>query len=85
MSDETAQQTDNEIRDVVNRNYVHAEQILKDNMDILHSMKDALMKYETIDAKQIDDLMEKVPVREPADWKESDRNDKDDSASLVIR
>lgn len=81
MSDETAQQIDSEIRDVVNRNYVRAEQILKDNMDILHSMKDALMKYETIDAKQIDDLMERVPVREPADWKESDRNDKDDSAS----
>ena len=31
-------------------------------------MKDALMKYETIDAPQIDDLMNRVPVREPAGW-----------------
>ena len=39
-------------------------------MDILHAMKDALMKYETIDAKQIDDLMERVDVSEPADWQD---------------
>jgi len=40
---------------------------LKENIDILHAMKDALMKYETIDAKQIDDLMARQPVREPRD------------------
>ncbi len=38
-------------------------------MDLMHSMKDALMKYETIDAGQIDDLMErKTDIREPAGW-----------------
>lgn len=36
-------------------------------MDILHAMKDALMQYETIDAGQIDDLMERKEVRPPAD------------------
>ena len=40
-------------------------------------MKDALMKYETIDAKQIDDLMERREVREPADWSRSDNSDSD--------
>ena len=74
MSDETAQAIDAEIKEFVNRNYARAEQILKDNMDILHSMKDALMKYETIDAKQIDDLMERKPVREPAGWTDSQNN-----------
>jgi len=44
-----------------------AEQLLSENMDILHAMKDALMKYETIDAKQIDDLMARVEERETAD------------------
>ena len=34
-------------------------------------MKDALMKYETIDAKQIDDLMNRTEVRPPADWDDS--------------
>ena len=67
MSDETAQEIDLEIKAFCNRNYDRAEQILKDNMDILHAMKDALMQYETIDAGQIDDLMERKEVRPPAD------------------
>ncbi|WP_046004212.1 ATP-dependent zinc metalloprotease FtsH [Pseudoalteromonas rubra] len=67
VSDETAKLIDAEIKDFVSRNYNRAEQILKDNMDILHAMKDALMKYETIDAGQIDDLMERKEVRPPRD------------------
>ncbi|OBU09971.1 ATP-dependent zinc metalloprotease FtsH [Morganella psychrotolerans] len=68
MSDETARTIDEEIRELVERNYKRARQILMDNLDVLHTMKDALMKYETIDAPQIDDLMNRVPVREPAGW-----------------
>jgi len=41
-------------------------------LDILHAMKDALMKYETIDALQIDDLMARTDVRQPADWDDND-------------
>ncbi|SET58673.1 membrane protease FtsH catalytic subunit [Thalassotalea agarivorans] len=67
MSNQTAKEIDDEIKAFVERNYQRAEQILKDNMDILHAMKDALMKYETIDARQIDDLMERREVRPPAD------------------
>ncbi|WP_286261634.1 ATP-dependent zinc metalloprotease FtsH [Thalassotalea atypica] len=71
MSDETAQAIDLEIKEFVNRNYQRAEQILNDNMDILHAMKDALMQYETIDANQIDDLMARREVRAPADMNDS--------------
>ena len=67
MSAETAKLIDAEVRDFSDRNYQRAEQILKDNIDILHAMKDCLMKYETIDAGQIDDLMARKPVREPRD------------------
>ncbi|WP_282560141.1 ATP-dependent zinc metalloprotease FtsH [Motilimonas cestriensis] len=70
MSDDTARLIDQEIRMLIDRNYDRARQILEDNMDILHAMKDALMKYETIDAKQIDDLMERREVRAPAEWTE---------------
>ena len=42
-------------------------------MDILEAMKDALMKYETIDAKQIDDLMARKDVRPPADWDDTNK------------
>jgi cell division protease FtsH len=72
MSDETAKLIDEEIKSVIDRNYKRAETMIKDNMDILHAMKDALMKYETIDALQIDDLMARTEVRQPADWDDSD-------------
>ena len=68
MSDDTARAIDAEIKSVIDRNYDRAQQILEENIDILHSMKDALMKYETIDAKQIDDLMARRDVRPPAGW-----------------
>ncbi len=73
MSDDTAKLIDDEIRKIIDRNYERAKKILLDNMDIMHSMKDALMKYETIDAGQIDDLMDrKSEIREPAGWVEQD-------------
>lgn len=69
VSDDTAKLIDDEVRQIIDRNYYRAKQILEDNMDIMHAMKDALMKYETIDARQIDDLMErKEEIREPAGW-----------------
>ena len=71
MSDDTARAIDAEIKSLIDRNYERAQKILEDNIDILHSMKDALMKYETIDAKQIDDLMYRTDVRPPADWDDS--------------
>jgi len=71
MSDDTARAIDAEIKSLIDRNYERAQKILEENIDILHSMKDALMKYETIDAKQIDDLMNRTDVRPPADWDDS--------------
>ncbi|WP_074211953.1 ATP-dependent zinc metalloprotease FtsH [Salinivibrio sp. ES.052] len=72
ISDETARLIDGEIRQIIDSNYERAKQILADNLDIMHSMKDALMKYETIDAAQIDDLMARRDVREPAGWEGGD-------------
>ena len=81
MSNETAKVIDAEVRDLSDRNYQRAEQILKDNIDILHSMKDALMKYETIDAKQIDDLMARRDVRPPTDAHDNHYKQKDEVKS----
>ncbi|SUO96285.1 ATP-dependent zinc metalloprotease FtsH [Suttonella indologenes] len=74
VSDDTAKLIDEEIRLIVDRNYERARQILEDNMDILHEMAKALVKYETIDEGQIDDLMARKPVRAPSDWDESGRH-----------
>ena len=81
MSDDTAHAIDEEIKEFVNRNYKRAEQILNDNMDILHAMKDALMHYETIDANQIDDLMARREVRAPTDINDSNSDPSSGSSS----
>jgi len=68
MSGETVKSIDVEIRRIIDTNYELAVQILKDNMDILHAMSEALLKYETIDLGQIDRLMDRREPGEPADW-----------------
>ena len=82
MSDDTARLIDQEIRIIIDRNYVRAKQILEDNMDIMHAMKDALMKYETIDAGQIDDLMNRSEtIRAPQGWIDDAKDKADQSES----
>ena len=82
VSDETAHDIDQEIRSIIDRGYARAEEILKTNLDKLHAMANALMKYETIDSKQIDDIMDDKPPRPPADWDDSESSaGPDDSGS----
>ncbi|HID8150707.1 TPA: ATP-dependent zinc metalloprotease FtsH [Proteus mirabilis] len=83
MSDETARTIDEEIKAIIDRNYTRARQILMDNLDILHSMKDALMTYETIDAPQIDDLMNRREVRPPAGWEGNNGNNGNSGANTA--
>ncbi|BAC24377.1 hflB [Wigglesworthia glossinidia endosymbiont of Glossina brevipalpis] len=79
ISDKTARIIDQEIKILIEKNYLRAKNLIIDNIDILHAMKDALMKYETINAYQIDDLMKRKPVRPPCDNQDSKRhNNKDD-------
>ncbi|MFZ4503796.1 MAG: ATP-dependent zinc metalloprotease FtsH [Methylovulum sp.] len=68
VAEETSHTIDEEIRSFIDRNYERAVTIIKDNIDILHAMAEALIKYETIDKDQIHDLMARKPVRSPKDW-----------------
>lgn len=74
VSGETAKLIDSEVRSIIDQCYATAKQLLTDNRDKLDAMAEALMKYETIDAEQIDDIMAGRTPREPRDWD-------DDSAS----
>lgn len=67
VSSNVAHMIDEEIRLVIDRNYQRAETILRENIDILHKMADALMKWETLDRQQIEDLMAGREVRPPQD------------------
>jgi cell division protease FtsH len=71
ISDETSHIIDQEIREVIDRNYQRAKQILENNLDKLHNMADALIKYETIDSDQIARIMRGEPPGEPNAWSES--------------
>jgi len=71
VSDETAHVIDEEIRIVIDANYKRAKQILETNLDKLHAMADALVKYETIDEQQIKDIMLGKAPKPPADWDDS--------------
>ena len=73
VSDETAHLIDEEVRDIVDRNYGRARDILETNMEKLHTMAEALIKYETLDTAQIDDIMAGKSPREPQDWDDDGR------------
>ena len=71
ISDETSHVIDLEIREIIDSNYRRAKQILENNLDKLHCMAEALIKYETIDSDQIARLMKGEPPGEPSSWSES--------------
>ena len=71
VSDETARLIDEEVRRIVEAAHTKAMEILQSRENILHLMADALIKYETIDGKQIDQLMEGKEPDPPDDWNES--------------
>ncbi|MCP4124255.1 MAG: ATP-dependent metalloprotease, partial [Bacteroidetes bacterium] len=79
ISDDTAKAIDEEVRSIIDVTYTKAEKLLKDNQDILHTMADALMKYETLDKDQIEDLMQRKEVRKPENW--DDTGDSGDNSA----
>ncbi len=68
VSADTAKLIDLEVRSIIDHCYAAAEKILHDSRDKLDLMAQALMKYETIDAEQIDDIMNGREVRAPKGW-----------------
>jgi len=81
VSDETAHTIDEEVRSIIDKNYARAETLLKENIDKLHSMAKALVKYETIGETQIKDIMEGREPQPPEDWDDSIDIDSDKDSS----
>ncbi|MFZ5507750.1 MAG: ATP-dependent zinc metalloprotease FtsH [Pseudomonadota bacterium] len=65
MSETTMQHVDAEIRSIIDERYAVARKLLEDNRDKVEAMTRALLDFETIDADQIDDIMNDRPVRPP--------------------
>ena len=81
LSDVTAATIDSEVKGIIDRNYDRAEKILRDNMDTLHAMADALIRYETLDADQIKDIMSGNDPHPPADWSDDETMDSSSGAA----
>lgn len=71
-SGDTTTRLDKEVRKIIDDCYEQARQILTDNRDKLDAMAEALMKYETIDATQLKDIMEGRDPRPPEGWDDGD-------------
>ena len=77
VSDETAHTIDSEIRKIIDVQYTRAKKLIVDNMDKMHIMADALMKWETIDSGQIEEIMEGKEPSPPASWSDDDTPNSD--------
>jgi len=84
VSDDTAHEIDDEIRKIIDSNYQRAENILTDNIDKLHAMAKALIKYETIDETQLSAIMKGDVPPPPADWTDDDSSSTDDDSGSAV-
>jgi cell division protease FtsH len=84
VSDDTAHAIDEEVRRIIDSNYERAQKLLEDNVDKLHAMAKALVKYETIGDEQIKDIMAGRECRPPEDWDDNvDPTNPDDGSATA--
>ncbi|WP_162405081.1 ATP-dependent zinc metalloprotease FtsH [Pseudoxanthomonas jiangsuensis] len=74
VSNETARRIDEVVRSILDKAYAKTKGLLTENIDKLHAMSQLLLQYETIDAPQIDAIMEGREPPPPAGWGKSNRD-----------
>lgn len=72
------QKVDQEVRKIIDEQYNVARKLIEDNRDKMEAMTQALLEWETIDADQINDIMEGRPPRPPKDLSDNGSSDKSD-------
>jgi cell division protease FtsH len=68
MSEETMRKVDAEVRRIIDEQYKIARDLIELHQDKMHAMANALLEWETINAEQVDDIMQGKPPRPPKDW-----------------
>jgi cell division protease FtsH len=66
ISEATMQKVDAEIRKIIDEQYRVARKLIEDNKDKMHAMAKALLEWETIDAEQIQDILEGREPKPPS-------------------
>ena len=82
ISDDTAHEIDNEVKEILSGCYQIAKDILSENLDALHNMSKALMDYETLDVDQIDDIMAGGKPRAPKSNEDSKSLNPEDGSAV---
>ncbi|MCP3952820.1 MAG: cell division protein FtsH, partial [Desulfobacterales bacterium] len=59
-SEETAKKIDKEVSSLITRSYKVAQDILKDNIEILHTLSELLIEKETVMGKELDELVKSM-------------------------
>jgi cell division protease FtsH len=88
VSDDTARRIDAQVREIIDTAHEQAKSLLDSHLENLHLMADALIKYETINGEQIDQIMEGREPDPPADWQDSEpgvSDSKDDASDTGDR
>ena len=68
MSEETMRKVDAEVRRIIDEQYRIARDLIELHQDKMHAMAKALLEFETINAEQVEDIMQGKPPRPPKDW-----------------
>ncbi len=74
VSDDTARRIDAEVRQIIDTAHQRATDLVNENREKLDVMAESLIKYETIDSKMIDAIMEGREPGPPAHWSETSGN-----------
>jgi cell division protease FtsH len=85
ISEATSSLVDGEVRGIIDRNYKRAETILKENIEKLHTMANALIKFETIGQEQIEDIMSGRTIREPSSWQKDSRVKREEEVAPELK
>ena len=87
VSEATMQKVDVEVRRIIDEQYALARRLIEENRDRIEAMAQALLEWETLDADQIDDIMEgrapRAPKPSSAPLRPKDRDDKPDASAQV--
>eukprot|EP00119_Amphimedon_queenslandica_P003663 XP_003390452.2 PREDICTED: uncharacterized protein LOC100641144 [Amphimedon queenslandica] len=84
ISGQTQHMIDEEVRSIVDRNYERSVRLLQENESKLHLMAEALVRYETIDQEQIQEIMQGKEPSPPGNWSKSSKPPSDDGTDAPV-
>ena len=84
FSDKIALEIDEQVRKIIDECYNNAKKIIKENKDLIFSLSEALMKYETLTKEQIESIVKTGKVKIDEELESFDRKDKKKSSKKAV-